>query len=200
MRKHGKKILLALFICFAVILIGFTSASLSIWSYSKENQLVQTDAAVVLGAAIWDDEPSPVFRERINHSIWLYDNDYVEYLFFTGGKGDGEQYSESEVARQYAIEQGVAPDDILIEEVSTITEENLEQVLIVSDEEPIESYTLVSDPLHMKRAMLMAEDLGMEAYSSPTQTSAYTSWGSQMPFLARETFFYVGYMLVKPFR
>lgn len=76
------------------------------------------------------------------------------------------------MARQYAIEQGIESEAILIEEVTTITEENLEQALLVSAQEPIESYTIVSDPLHMKRAMLMADDFGMEAHSSPTQTSA----------------------------
>ncbi|MBM7839840.1 uncharacterized SAM-binding protein YcdF (DUF218 family) [Alkalihalobacillus xiaoxiensis] len=184
----------------ALFLLLMNYAAFSIWSFSNENQLVKTDAAVVLGAAIWDGTPSPVFAERINHAIWLYQHDYVNFLIFTGGKGDGEQYSEAEVARQYAIEQGIESEAILTEEVSTITEENLEQALLVSAQEPIESYAIVSDPLHMKRAMMMADDLGMEAHSSPTQTSAYTSWSSQAPFLARETLFYVGYMLVKPFR
>lgn len=64
------------------------------------------------------------------------------------------------MARQYAIEQGIESEAILIEEVTTITEENLEQALLVSAQEPIESYTIVSDPLHMKRAMLMADDFG----------------------------------------
>lgn len=185
-------------VCLFLLLTSF--AAFSIWSFSNENQLVKTDAAVVLGAAIWGDAPSPVFEERINHAIWLYQHDYVNFLIFTGGKGDGDQYSEAEVARQYAIEQGIESEAILIEEVTTITEENLEQALLLSAQEPIESYTIVSDPLHMKRAMMMADDLAMEAHSSPTQTSAYTTWSSQAPFLARETFFYIGYLLVKPFR
>lgn len=41
--------------------------------FSSKNQLIKTDAAIVLGAAAWGDEPSPVFRERINHAIWLYE-------------------------------------------------------------------------------------------------------------------------------
>lgn len=43
------------------------------------------DAAVVLGAAAWDKRPSPVFRERINHAITLYQSHRVGKIIFTGG-------------------------------------------------------------------------------------------------------------------
>ncbi len=52
---------------------------------------------------------------------------------------------------------------------------------------------IVSDSLHMKRAMLLAEDAGINAYSSPTPTSRYVSLRTKIPFLARETFYYIGY-------
>lgn len=85
-----KKVVLRLVFAVIVLLLIFVSYSaFSIWSFSDKDQLVKTDVAVVLGAAIWDDEPSPVFRERINHSIWLYENDYVDKIIFTGGKGIG---------------------------------------------------------------------------------------------------------------
>jgi vancomycin permeability regulator SanA len=54
-----------IFVCFLAF---------QIWSFSDKNELVQSDAAIVLGAAVWGDEPSPVLRERINHAIWLYKN------------------------------------------------------------------------------------------------------------------------------
>ncbi|WP_226675997.1 YdcF family protein [Rossellomorea aquimaris] len=172
----------------------------SIWSFSDEIQLVETDAAVVLGAAVWDDDPSPVLRERIKHAIWLYENDYVDKIIFTGGKGEGDKYAESEVARNYAIEHNIDPDDILIETKSEITEENLKYANEVGVEENLNTFTIVSDPLHMKRAMLMAKNTGMEAYSSPTQSSVYKTWETKLPFFLRELFFYVGYVLSLPFR
>lgn len=58
---------------------------------------------------------------------------------------------------------------------------------------------IVSDPLHMKRAMLMAKDYGIEAYSSPTPTSRYVSLKSKLSFLAREEFFYIGYRVYRIF-
>ena len=68
------------------------------------------------------------------------------------------------------------------------------------DEKNMETALVVSDPLHMKRAMLYAEDLGMEAYSSPTPTSLYRSWKTKLPFLAREEFYYIGYKLTRIFK
>ncbi len=128
---------------------------------------------MVLGAAAWNDEPSPVLRERINHSIWLYVNDYVDKIIFTGGKGTGDKYAESEVARDYAIKNNVNSEDIMIETKSKITEENLKYAYEIAIEKNFNTFTIVSDPLRMKRSILMAKNTGMEAYSSPTQSSVY---------------------------
>lgn len=59
---------------------------------------------------------------------------------------------------------------------------------------------IVSDPLHMKRSMLIAEDCGIAAYSSPTPTTRYQSMKSKFPFLAREEFFYIGYRIYRIFK
>lgn len=190
---------------FVFLIIGFflifvAYSAFSIWSFGKEIQLVKTDVAVVLGAAVWDDEPSPVLRERINHSIWLYENGYVEKIIFTGGKGDGDKLAESEVARNYAIEHHVDPKDILIETKSRITEENLKYAYDIATDEGFETFAIVSDPLHMKRAILMAKNTKMEAYSSPTQSSVYKTLNSKIPFLFRELFFYIGYIVSLPFK
>ena len=180
-----------MFICYSAI---------SIWTFGNKNELVKTDAAVVLGAAVWDDEPSPVLRERINHAIWLYENDYVEKIIFTGSKGKDDAYAESEVAREYAIQNNVNAEDILIETKSKITEENLKYAYELAQEQNLHTFTIVSDPLHMKRAMLMANDTGMEAYSSPTQSSVYKTLKSKVPFFFRELFFYIGYIFSLPFK
>lgn len=184
----------------AVFLIFISYSAFSIWSFSDKVQLVKTDVAVVLGAAAWEDEPSPVLRERINHSIWLYENDYVDKIIFTGGKSEGDQYAESEVARDYAIKNNVNAEDILIETTSKITEENLKYAYEIAVEENFDTFTIVSDPLHMKRALLMAKNIGMDAYSSPTQSSVYKTLNSKVPFFLRELFFYTGYIFSLPFR
>lgn len=181
-----------------VIFIGYSA--FSIWTFKDKVELVKTDAAIVLGAAAWNDKPSPVFRERINYSIWLYENNYVDKIIFTGGKGKDDKYAESEVARDYAIKNNVNPDDILIETKSKITEENLKYAYEIAMEENLNTFTIVSDPLHMKRAMLISKTIGMESYASPTQSSVYKTLNSQVPFFLRELFYYIGYIISLPFR
>ncbi|HWO97122.1 MAG TPA: YdcF family protein [Bacillus sp. (in: firmicutes)] len=172
----------------------------SILSFSSQNEAIKADAAVVLGAAVINDKPSPVLKERINHAVRLYRKRMVEKIIFTGGKSKEDSLAESEAAKRYALSEGVRKEDIFIETRSAITEENLQQAKKIGEKQHFHTYTIISDPLHMKRALTMAHDYGMNAYSSPTNTSAYQSWKTKLPFLAREVFFYTGYMLTKPFK
>jgi uncharacterized SAM-binding protein YcdF (DUF218 family) len=200
-KLRGKKlaILIPLLIVFLLILFAIITA-VNITHYGKVDEKAHCDVAIVLGAATSNGEVSPVYRERINHGIWLYENGYVDYLILTGGVGKGNEKSDAYVAKQYAIEKGVPEQVIWIEEKSTITEENLEYAKAIMDEHSLDAAIIVSDPLHMKRAMLMASDYGIDACSSPTPTTMYKSAKTQIPFLAREVFFYIGYSIVRVFR
>ncbi len=143
----------------AIFIIYISYSAYSIWTFGNKQQLAKTDVAVVLGAAVWNNEPSPVFRERINHAIWLYENDYVDKIIFTGGKAEGNNYAESEVARDYAIKNNVREEDILIENKSKITEENIKYAYEIAKENNFKTFAIVSDPLHMKRSMIMTKTL-----------------------------------------
>ena len=202
MRKISRKRML----CYGLLLVllgGIVlwgTVALSIVNYGKIDEKAPSDVAIVLGAGTWKGEVSPVYRERINHGIWLYQNGYAGYLLLTGGVGEGNTVSDAAAAKAYALSQGVPETAILIEEKSTITEENLFYAKAVMDELSLKSAIIVSDPLHMKRAMLMASDYGIDALSSPTPTTMYRSLKTQIPFLAREEFFYLGYLIVRVFR
>ena len=183
----------------ALLLLLLASAAgnaLSIWNYAGVDETRAADVAIVLGAAASDEGVSPVFRERINQAIRLYREGYVSALIITGGYGEGNRCSDAYIGAQYAVEQGIPEEVILIEERSTITEENLQNAKEIMDENGFASALIVSDPLHMRRAMRMARDFGMEAYSSPTATSVYRGTWVKIKFLAREVFFYTGYKIV----
>lgn len=200
-KLRGKKlaILISSLVVFLIILCAIITA-VSIAQYGKLDEKAHCDVAIVLGAATSNGEVSPVYRERINHGIWLYENGYVDYLILTGGIGKGNEKSDAYIAKQYALTKGIPEQVILIEEQSTITEENLEHAKAIMNEHSLNTAIIVSDPLHMKRAMLMARDYGITAYSSPTPTTMYRSAQTQIPFLAREVFFYIGYLIVRLFR
>ena len=180
----------------AVVMMAQAAAVMaSVQAFSTLSSSVQADAAIVLGAAVWRGQPSPVFRERINHAIELYQAGQVQSIIFTGGQGFGDDQAESEVARLYAIEQGIPAEVIYIETRSTTTYGNLVEADKVAEQQGIRCVLVVSDPLHMKRAVTMAQDLGLEAHPSPTTTSRYRSLRARTIFLLQETFDYTLYLL-----
>jgi uncharacterized SAM-binding protein YcdF (DUF218 family) len=166
---------------------------LSIYRYSFISSSAKADAAVVLGAAVWLGQPSPVYRERIYHAIDLYFAGRVSYIIFAGGIGEGDARSEAEIGRDVAIERGVAPYHIFIDTVSTVTSENLKNALAIGNINGLSTYLIVSDPLHMKRVLFISKDIGMQAFPSPTPSSRYISWKTQIPFLLREIYFLLSY-------
>lgn len=179
-----------------LVLIG---TGISIIQYGRIDEKRPCDVAIVLGAGTYNGEISAVYRERINHGIWLWENGYADYLIFTGGYGEGSNMADSAAARAYALSQGVPGEYIYIEEASTITEENFSESKKLMDEYGWQTALVVSDPLHMKRAMLMAKDYGVEGYSSPTPTTMYRSLKTKIPFLIREEFYYIGYSVIRLF-
>ena len=138
------------------------------------------DAAVVLGAAAWGGKPSPVFRERINHAIALYQSERVEKLIFTGGTRKEGYPSEGEVARKFAIKQGIPSHDIIYETRSKDTYQNLVNTRLLMQKHKLHHVIIVSDPYHMARAVAIAQDLGIPAPPSPTPTSRYTEASEQV--------------------
>ena len=188
---------LILLILFLVIYIG--KNVFDICAFSAEDQKCRADVAVILGAAAYNGEVSPVYRERINHGITLYEEGYVDRLIVTGGTANQGEESDASAAKKYLLSRGIPEEAVLMEDQSSITQENLENSKAIMEENGYETAIIVSDPLHMKRAMLLAEDAGITAYSSPTPSTRYISLRTKIPFLARETFYYIGYKWYRVF-
>ena len=185
----------ALFLA-AVILYALFCAG-SIVLYAKRDDRAPADCIIVLGAGTNGTTPNAVFRERLNHAVTLYNEGYADTILLTGGYSPGNEHSDAYIAGQYLQSLGISAEAILLEEQSTITQENLEFAKEIMKNEELSTCILVSDPLHMKRSMMMAKDYEIEAISSPTPTTRYQTWRSKLPFLTRETFFYVGYQIYK---
>ncbi len=179
----------------AALLVVVGATAVRIYTYGNNVVDVEADAAMVLGAAVWGNEVSPVFRERINHAIDLYRRGKVHKIIFTGGQGNRNEPTEAAAARAYAIKNGVPANAILLEDSSHTTYENVINAKQVADANGLKRVLIVSDPMHMKRAVAMARDIGLEAYPSPTPTTRYQGWRSQMGSLAHETYYYMGYLM-----
>jgi uncharacterized SAM-binding protein YcdF (DUF218 family) len=196
--KLKKLILLCLI---SIFLVTILSVAIAIYIYGNTPKQIKAEAGIVLGAEVWEKEPSPVFRERINHAINLYQKGDIHKIIFTGGVGAGKEFSEAEVGKNYAIKNGVAENNILMEVRSRTTYQNLENAkqvaLSVFPKLQSHKFLIVSDPLHLRRAVMMAQDIGLDAYPSPTPTTRYRSFKSQLEFLIRETYFYFVYLIFK---
>lgn len=177
----------------AFVFVAYLFCSIAL--FSTIDQKKTADAAIILGAAAWYKRPSPVFQERIRHGLWLYKNGYVRKLILTGGKSKNAPFSEAYVARRYAIKQNIPADDILIEEQSQTTRENLLNALAIMKKNGLKTALIVSDPMHMKRAMQIAADIGLTAWSSPTPTTRYESFRAKIHFLLQETWHMIGYFI-----
>lgn len=185
-------------VCALVLWIAV--AAWRIASYGARHDPHPAGVAIVLGAAVWDAEPSPVFAARIDHAVALYRAGRVQRIVFTGGVGAGDSVAESQAARRYALRAGVPDRHIAVETRSTITYENLvEARALLAAERPAPRVLIVSDPLHLRRSVMMARDLGLDAHPAPTPTTRYRSWRSKAGFLSREVYFYSLYLLQRPF-
>jgi len=161
-----------------------------VWVGARD-QAQPADAIVVLGAAAYDAVPSPVFRERIEHGLALYRRGQARRLIFTGGYGgQGARFAESEVARRYAIQRGIPADAIWTETRSQTTCQNLLETRRLLHEQGWDKVIVVSDPLHMARALRLSRRLGINAVTSPTPSSRFRSLKPWFNFLAREVWFF----------
>ncbi|HLK61603.1 MAG TPA: YdcF family protein [Chthonomonadaceae bacterium] len=187
------KILKASLMVAGVPILVAAWAATTICAYSSTTTNASADAALVLGAAVRSGEPSPIFRERINHAIELYRSGRVQKILFTGGSnGD---LTESVAAKNYALKKGIPASVILTEDQSHTTIQNLRYAQRVAQQSGLRSFLLVSDPLHMKRAMVMAQDLGLDVKPSPTPTTLVKTPILWLRFLGHETWSYTLYRI-----
>ena len=141
-----------------------------IWRQSRVDEVRGADAIVVLGAAQYDGEPSPVFKARLDHAVFLYNEDLSDIIIVTGGSAEGDRFTEAEAGASYLLSQGV-PETSLREEIEgRTTLESLRAVRTIAEQEGIDSILLVSDPLHSERIKTIATSLGF--------SEAYASWAS----------------------
>ncbi len=194
-----KKLLKWTALLLAAVTLYSLLCAISIVRYAQRDEAAPADCIIVLGAGTDGKTPNAVFRDRLHHAVTLYENGYADRILLTGGYSPGNAHSDAWIAGAYLQSLGVPAEVILLEEKSTITQENLEFAREIMEAEELCTCILVSDPLHMKRSMLMAKDYEIDAFPSPTPTTRYRTWRTKLPFLARETFFYVGYQVYRIF-
>ena len=153
------------------VVAAWLTSAIAVLVWGSRDRARASDAIVVLGAAQYVGRPSPVLRARLDHAIDLWQRGLAPTLIFTGGTGAGDTTSEAAVSRVYALRHGVPDTAILTENEGKTTRQSLAAVSSMMRARDMRSAILVSDPFHMLRLRILSGQYGVDAYTSPTQTS-----------------------------
>lgn len=175
---------------FVVAASGLLVAGVFIAVY-RDARLDQTrpvDAIVLLGAAQYNGNPSPVLKARLEETLAAYQAGASKWIVVTGGKMPGDVYTEGGTSRDYLVEHGVPKDHILVEDVGRDSWESLQGAAVLLREHHFKSVLLVSDGFHLFRVKLMMRDLGFTAYArAATKSPIRPNSRTEINYMVRET-------------
>jgi uncharacterized SAM-binding protein YcdF (DUF218 family) len=103
-----------------------------------------------------------------------------------GGKQAGDVYTEASAGASYLEAKGIPPADVVREGTGRNSWQSLAAAATMLEARHATRVLLVSDPFHDERIALMASELGLTPYVSPTRTSPIRGMAA-IPFFAKET-------------
>ncbi len=132
---------------------------------ARTDRDAERDYLIVLGAAVYGDQPSLTLVRRLEGA-----RDYLEaypqsVAILSGGMGPGETITEAQAMYSWLTAAGIAPARLLMEPRATSTEENLANSFAIIRErgdEPQGHTAIVSSAYHLYRAKLMAAAQGVD--------------------------------------
>lgn len=157
-----------------------------VWWASRQNQARPAQAIIVLGSAQYNGVPSPDLKARLDHALALWKARLAPIVVVTGGKQPGDTFSEASASANYLASKGVPQSHILREVSGRDSWQSLSSAAEFLRARGDTSVILVSDPFHDERISLMAGELGLTPYVSPTRTSPIRGL-SVVPYFAKET-------------
>lgn len=163
---------------FFVVFWNFLSISVI---YQFNQPKFNQDYIVVLGAGlIGGEKVTPLLAKRIDRAIQFYKKQSEEtlsppQLLMSGGQGPDEKIPEAQAMREYALEQGIPDEDILMEAQSTNTLENMRFSKEIMERENPSGYHAIftSNNYHIFRAGMYAEEVGLKIDGIGSKTARY---------------------------
>ena len=181
--RLGWKIALGVLVVLALYVGG---TFVQVWQASRDDQAQEAGAIVVMGAAQYNGDPSPVFEARLEHGRELYEQGLSDVVVVTGGRQEGDEYSEAQAGARWLQEHGVPEAALRLEVQGRNSWESLAASARFLQEDGIDDVMIVSDPFHSKRLEEIASEVGLEAFVSPTQDSPVTG-AAELRAMVRET-------------
>lgn len=121
------------------------------------------DAIIVLGAQVKPDGvPSLQLQWRLDAAAnaWKERNSIIVVC---GAQGSNEPAPEAHVMRDVLVKQGVPAEQILMDDQSFNTRQNIRNAVSLLEGREVERVLIVTSDYHLPRAMAIAEDAGLEA-------------------------------------
>jgi uncharacterized SAM-binding protein YcdF (DUF218 family) len=169
--KLARRVVLVLLL---VLLAYYLVTFVQVWQAAREDDRRASQAIIVLGAAQYNGRPTDVFKARLDHAADLWHEKVAPLVVVTGGKQPGDQFTEAGSGANYLHGLGVPDAQILRETTSRNSWESLAASSRFLKQRGITRVVLVSDPFHSLRIRLIADELGLDAVTSPTRTSPIT--------------------------
>jgi uncharacterized SAM-binding protein YcdF (DUF218 family) len=153
--------------------------------FGQVDRTRRADVIVVLGARVWPSgRPSDALARRTLHSVKLYKEGLAATIVCSGALGTFPP-TEAQAAARLAMDQGVPPEAIVLEEQGHSTEESAFFVSEIMRARGWQRAIVVSDAYHLWRAKLLFGKAGVEAYPSPAHDERY-------PLLKRAYLYHLG--------
>ena len=141
-----------------IILTIFCLLLFGVLSHRNLYDIVPSDAIIVLGHALDDDNnPSPWLEARLDCAIDLYSLGYADVIIVSGGRGPTDNIPVAYAMKAYLIYNGVPQTSILTETMSGNTYQNFKYSGQLALEHDINSIIVVTNDFHMYRSLLIAD-------------------------------------------
>ncbi len=134
------------------------------------------DYVIIHGAGLLDGERvSKLLSDRLDKAIEVYRKDpSPTKLIPSGGRGPDESISEAEAMKRYLLAKGIPQEDILMEDTSTTTLENLKNSKQILESRPGRRYTaLVTSNYHVYRALRYCRKIGLKCTGIGSHVAFY---------------------------
>ena len=142
-------------------------------SVEEAAKLQDVDCILVLGCLVRDDgTPSHMLQDRLRRGVELYELGAAPKLLMTGDHGRVE-YDEVAAMKQYAVDAGIASEDIFMDHAGFSTYESIYRAKEIFQAKKI---LIVTQEYHLYRALHIANRLGVEAYGV---SSNYRNYANQ---------------------
>ena len=166
-----------------VVSIGATASWVVAQSFRED--ATRTDAIVIMGAAQFDGDPSPVLRNRLDRAFALYRMGVAPEIVTVGGSQPGDRFTEATSGRLYLQGRGVPRDRITAVRTGTDTYNSAAAVARIARAHGWHTLTMVSDRMHVARATAMMASFGFAVHPAPAPSGPGSA---RTPgYLVRET-------------